>query len=134
MMNVIACAYASLPKACSNGATLATARRLSLVRQIEQCLSDPDLTPGKIADRCKMSTRYAHRLFAVEGESIRQYIVRRRLEVCRQMLGNPAQRGRSITAIATDMGFNSLAQFCTVFREHFGMTPGEYRSEREKKN
>jgi AraC-like DNA-binding protein len=44
------------------------------------------------------------------------------------MLGNPAQGGRSTTAIREDMGFNSLAQFCTSFRQHFGMTPGEYRA------
>jgi AraC-like DNA-binding protein len=127
MLNIIACAYASLPKACSNGATLATAQRLRIVRHIEEHLADSDLTPAKVANSCKVSARYAHRLFAAENETIRQYILRRRLEVCGQMLANPAQHGRSITAIATDMGFNSLAQFCTVFRERFGMTPGEYR-------
>jgi AraC family transcriptional activator of tynA and feaB len=128
MLNALACAYITVPRACSSGATLAMARRLSILREIEDCLTDPELTPSTIAAKCNMSPRYAHRLFETEGETMRQYILRRRLEVCCQMLENPTLCGRSITAIATDGGFSSLAQFCNVFRERYGITPTEYRA------
>src|SRR5882672_1216197 len=128
ILHVIACAYATLPRACANRGSLATARRLRIVREIEENLCDPELTPARIAERCNISVRYAHRLFAVEGETIGQYVLRRRLEIASQMLSNPTQGGRSITAIATDVGFGSLAQFCNVFRERFAMSPGDYRS------
>jgi AraC-like DNA-binding protein len=38
-----------------------------------------------------------------------------------------AQRGRTVTAIAFDHGFNSPTHFGRVFRARYGMTPREYR-------
>jgi AraC-like DNA-binding protein len=128
-LNLVACAYSSVQQACPEGGSLSTVRRMVLLRQIEQSLTDPELTPGKVAEKCRISKRYVHRLFLGQGETLREYILRRRLEICRQMLSNPAQRSRSITAISVDAGFNSVSQFCTTFRERYGMTPGEYRND-----
>jgi AraC-like DNA-binding protein len=41
-----------------------------------------------------------------------------------------AQRGRTVTAIALDHGFNSPTHFGRVFRAKFGRTPREFRRDR----
>jgi AraC-like DNA-binding protein len=42
-------------------------------------------------------------------------------------LRNPLFAGRSITAIAFASGFNSMAHFSRVFREHYDVSPSEHR-------
>ena len=88
---------------------------------------DTELTPTQIADACRMTTRYLHHLFSDELETVSRYIQRRRLEACARALACPAQRGRTVTSIAFDYGFNSPTHFGRVFRSRFGVTPREYR-------
>jgi AraC-like DNA-binding protein len=45
-------------------------------------------------------------------------------------LQSGAQRGRTVTAIAFDYGFNSPTHFGRVFRAKFNVTPREYRREK----
>jgi AraC-like DNA-binding protein len=49
------------------------------------------------------------------------------LEECSRALQIPAQRGRTVTSIAFDFGFNSPTHFGRVFRARYGVTPREYR-------
>jgi AraC-like DNA-binding protein len=77
-----------------------------------------------------MTTRYLHHLFSDQDETVARYILRRRLEACSRALLSPSQRGRTVTAIAFDYGFNSPTHFGRVFRAKFGATPREYRREK----
>jgi AraC-like DNA-binding protein len=58
------------------------------------------------------------------------YILRRRLEECARQLASSLRRGQTITEIAFASGFNNVAHFTRVFRQQFGVTPRQYRSER----
>jgi AraC-like DNA-binding protein len=69
-------------------------------------------------------------VFAAEHESISDYILRRRLEECAVQLGNVLWTGRSITEIAFDWGFSSMAHFTRAFKERFAVTPSEYKRTR----
>ena len=51
-----------------------------------------------------------------QDETVARYILRRRLEACSRALLSPSQRGRTVTAIAFDYGFNSPTHFGRVFR------------------
>jgi AraC-like DNA-binding protein len=51
-------------------------------------------------------------------------------EACSRALQSGAQRGRTVTAIAFDYGFNSPTHFGRVFRAKFNVTPREYRREK----
>ena len=104
-----------------------TAHRIRIINYIESHLHDPDLTPTRVAEACKMTPRYLHHLFSGQEETVARYILRRRLDACSRALGSSAQRGRSVTAIAFDHGFNSPTHFGRVFRAKFGMTPREFR-------
>ncbi|HVY80695.1 MAG TPA: helix-turn-helix domain-containing protein [Steroidobacteraceae bacterium] len=127
ILDLVASAYTVLPQSQSDRSSLATAHRIRIMNYIEAHLGDPDLTPMRVAQACKMTPRYLHHLFSGESETVARYILRRRLEECSRALTVPSQRGRTVTAIAFDYGFNSPTHFGRVFRERYGVTPREYR-------
>jgi AraC-like DNA-binding protein len=129
ILDLLGAAYAEMPRAQSDRSSLATAHRIRIINFIEAHLHDPDLTPTRIAEACKMTPRYLHHLFSDQDETVARYILRRRLDACSQALVSNAQRGRTVTAIAFDYGFNSPTHFGRVFRTKFGMTPREFRRE-----
>ena len=127
ILDLVASAYTVLPQAQSDRSSLSTAHRIRIVNFIEAHLGDPDLTPMRVAEACKMTPRYLHHLFSNESETVARYILRRRLEECSRALTIPSQRGRTVTAIAFDYGFNSPTHFGRVFRVRYGITPREFR-------
>jgi AraC family transcriptional regulator, positive regulator of tynA and feaB len=128
VLELLSSAYAVLPEASSDRSSLVTAHRVRIMNYIEAHLGDPDLTPMRVADACKITPRYLHYLFSGESETVARFILRRRLEECSRALTLPSQRGRTVTAIAFDYGFNSPTHFGRVFREKYGMTPREFRN------
>jgi AraC-like DNA-binding protein len=116
-----------LPQAQSDRSSLATSHRIRIVNYIEAHLGDPDLTPMRVAEACKMTPRYLHHLFSEESETVARFILRRRLEECSRALTLPSQRGRTVTSIAFDFGFNSPTHFGRVFRARYGVTPRDFR-------
>jgi AraC family transcriptional regulator, positive regulator of tynA and feaB len=127
ILDLMASAYTALPQAQSDRSSLATSHRIRIVNYIEAHLGDPDLTPMRVAEACKMTPRYLHHLFSSESETVARYILRRRLEECSRALKIAGQRGRTVTSIAFDFGFNSPTHFGRVFRARYGVTPREYR-------
>ena len=127
ILDLFGAAYADIGRAQPDRLSLATAHRIRIINYIEAHLHDPDLTPTRIAQACKMTPRYLHHLFSDREETAARYIVRRRLDECARALVCAAQRSRTITAIAFDYGFNSPTHFGRVFRAKFGLTPREFR-------
>jgi AraC-like DNA-binding protein len=127
VLDLIAATYSVTPHVKFEHASLATAHRARIVSYIESHLRDSDLDPTRIAHACRITPRYLHHLFVQEAETVTQYIQRRRLEECARALIAAPVRGRLVTEIAFDYGFNSLTHFGRVFRNHFGITPSEYR-------
>jgi AraC-like DNA-binding protein len=128
LMNLIAAAYASTGGAKVEGSPHAAVVRIRLLEHIEANLRNPDLTPATIARMGHVSTRYLHLLFKQQGESVRRYVQRRRLEECARILRDQLRDSKSVTEIACEQGFNSTSQFCRAFREHYGVTPTDYRA------
>jgi AraC-like DNA-binding protein len=129
ILDLLGAAYADLPRSQTGRSSLATAHRIRIINYIEAHLHDPDLTPTRIAAACKMTPRYLHHLSSDQDETVARYILRRRLEACSRALVSDAQRGRTVTAIAFDYGFNSPTHFGRVFRAKYGLTPREFRRE-----
>jgi AraC family transcriptional regulator, positive regulator of tynA and feaB len=127
LLDLIAAAYSVTPHVRCEHSSLVTAHRVRIISYIEAHLRDPDLSPTSIAQACRITPRYLHHLFTSESETVTQYIQRRRLEECARALIEAPVRGRLVTAIAFDYGFNSLTHFGRVFRNHYGLTPSEYR-------
>jgi AraC-like DNA-binding protein len=127
LLNLVGCAYSALPQVRACDSAHLETMRLRIVRFIEDHLSDMDLSPTKIASTFKTSPRYVHGLFAGGSETVSRYILRRRLEECARLLASPAHRSRTVSDIAFDYGFTSCTHFGKVFREHYDLTPTEYR-------
>lgn len=60
----------------------------------------------------------------VTGKGMHRFILEERLRLACKWL---RQTDRTVEQIAYDTGFSSRSHFCTVFREHMGVPPGEFR-------
>lgn len=79
----------------------------------------------KVADTFHFSSFYFHRMFsAIVGKTITAYIRDRRLAKTCQLL---AYTNESITSICIQCGFDSSQSFCRTFKNHFGVSPSNYR-------
>lgn len=128
ILDILGAAYAQVPRTNVERSSRGTAHRIRIISYIHAHLYDPDLSPAQIARACRITTRYLHYLFSDGEETVARYILARRLEASSQALLADSQRGRTVTAIAFDHGFNSATHFGRVFRTHFGVTPREYRA------
>ncbi|MQA86595.1 MAG: helix-turn-helix domain-containing protein [Streptosporangiales bacterium] len=105
-------------------------RRTLLVRIyafIEKRLGDPQLSPTVIAAAHHISTRYLHKLFESEGQTVSAWVRSRRLERCRRDLLDPALAARPVSAVARRWGLYDPGYFSRAFREAYGVPPAEYR-------
>ncbi|RQP26504.1 AraC family transcriptional regulator [Piscinibacter terrae] len=101
-------------------------RMEQVLDHIETHLSE-DLGLEKLADLAAFSPFHFHRLFlAWTGETLKEFVRRRRLESAAGRLRHcPNEK---VTAVSLNCGFASPEAFARAFREHFGMTPSQWRS------
>jgi AraC-like DNA-binding protein len=112
----------SLPSSSHRSALL-----YRLKAHIRSHLADPDLSLSDTAAALGISPRYVNDLLSQEHTSFQRYVLAERLAQCRRDLASAALAGRQIGEIAFAWGFNDLSHFGRVFREHFGMSPREFR-------
>lgn len=93
---------------------------------IEARLSDPKLTCASVAAAAGISRRYASKLFQLHGISMREYIMHRRLQRCRESIEVAGTR-RRFGEIAYGWGLADLPHFSKSFKSHFGLTPSAFR-------
>ncbi|VTU37648.1 Transcriptional activator NphR [Variovorax sp. PBS-H4] len=91
---------------------------------VRRHLSDPELSPGTIAEGCGISPRYLHLLFKDTGEPVSQWIRGLRLQFAHEAL-NRADRSTSVAQIAYAAGFGDHAKFTHAFSRKFGHAPSE---------
>jgi AraC family transcriptional regulator len=88
-----------------------------------------EITVAELAQVAGLSTFHFARMFTLAvGVSPNRYVSRLRLE---QAMANVAAGKLSLAQIAIKSGFSSLASFTRAFRRATGITPGEYRSDRQ---
>jgi AraC family transcriptional activator of tynA and feaB len=115
----------------ANPLPLSEYRNLALMRVkdvVERNLADHRLGPDMVAAELKLSPRYINSLLEAEDTSLSRYIWQRRLERSAEQLRDPGLRGRTISVVALNNGFNDLSHFSKAFRERFGLSPRDYRS------
>ena len=115
------------------GPRISSARLLVLIRlrsAIEANLTDPALSAAAVAAAVGVSLRYANTVLASENTSVARLIQTRRLERCRQALGDCTQAHRLISEIAYCWGFSDMTHFGRRFKAAYGLLPTEYRKAR----
>lgn len=84
---------------------------------------------GEIAQVCGLSLVALKRGFpAMFGVTLWHYVIQRRLEHARGLLGE----GLSLQDIASQSGFSHASHLSRFFRQHYGMTPGDFRKTRSR--
>jgi AraC-like DNA-binding protein len=97
---------------------------------IDHHLPDPSLSPPQVAAAAGISTRYLHKLFAAQGQTVSEYMRDRRLDRVHRDLQDPGQARRTITTLAMNAGFGDISGFNRAFRRRYGLTPRELRQPR----
>lgn len=95
-------------------------------RYIDSHLPDVGLNPESIARAHHISTRYLHKLFERDEETVAGWIRSRRLEHCRRDLA-AQPLDRPVSAIAASWGLPDAAHFSKAFRAAYGLPPRDYR-------
>lgn len=118
---VTACLTASgLPPVAND---LAGPGRLAGLRSyIDRRLGAPELSLEHLCQRFGLSRSTVYRLFEPHG-GVAGYIRRLRLQRAYRRLSEPAGRSTTISSIAVDCGFASLASFSRTFSEAYGLSP-----------
>ncbi len=89
---------------------------------------DQPLTLDILASEAGFSSFHFHRLFkSLVGETLSQYIWRARLEKAANLLAYSPQT--PILEVSLTCGFSSPAVFSRAFRDHFEMSPSQYRKQ-----
>ena len=90
------------------------------------------LTQDKIARLVRLSrTQFIRRFRQETGQSFNQFVTQCRLEHAQTLLQNT---DFPLTFICLSVGFKSPSHFNAVFRRHFGMSPVEFRAQKETNN
>ncbi len=92
---------------------------------IDEHLGDEALRAEHVAAGVGISERHLRRLFAVQGGSLADHLLARRLERARHDLLDPRLRSCTVAETAYRCGFASHAHFSRAFKLRFGMTPSE---------
>ncbi|MBR1410082.1 MAG: response regulator [Prevotella sp.] len=91
---------------------------------IEENITKETLDMKFMTDKMAMSySTFYRKVKALTGITANEYIRKRRLERCAQLLKSGKY---NVTEAATMTGFNDLGNFRDVFKQEFGMSPSDY--------
>lgn len=94
-----------------------------ILQFIEANLFDARLNNTKIAESQGISVRYLNKLFQEREESVRELILRQRLEAARDLLAAGDQL--TVEQVAYHVGFSGAPHFSRAFKARFGLCPSE---------
>ena len=97
-----------------------------IVAFIQQNLTDPGLSPERIAQEHHVSVRQLYKLWMRNERSLSEWIMNERLEGARRALAAPASTA-TVAAIARRWGFSDSTHFSRRFRGAYGLSPSEWR-------
>ena len=114
---------------CPPQSTVGTRDRQLLdqaARIVERYLTDATFDVNIFAREIGMSRSLLYlKLKGLTGQTPNDFILSMRMK--RSLVYLTTDPGQSISEIAYDVGFSSPSYFSRCFREHFGMTPNEWR-------
>lgn len=125
---LLAGAYYSDVRASGGKESFNGSRWQALLSYIDVHLFDNELMSASIcAKHVGISIRYLHKIFEMQGMHFSEFVLQRRLDAARALLGDVAYREYSIGTIAYQCGFSSAAHFSRVFKKRFSVSPSKYR-------
>jgi len=121
----------ALEQAAASGVAPAALRHdgihAAALADIEEHLTDDDLSAPATARRLGVSVRLLYAVFARCQLSFAAEVRRRRLECAWRDLQDPARAHLRVIDVAVAAGFTDVTSFHRAFRREYGRTPGEIR-------
>lgn len=104
--------------------------KLRRLMEKEKVYVDADMSLQTLAEKMSISP---HQLSQLLNEKLDRnffdFINRYRIEEAKRILQSPRGAQRKISAVATDVGFNTMAAFYKAFKKHTGTIPTRYKKE-----
>lgn len=98
------------------------------LKYIDTYINENEFNAEKLAELMNLSRRRLDDLFKNDlGESVSEYIWRKRLEKSLRMLEDISFKDLSITEIAISNGFSDISHFSRTFSKKYGASPINYR-------
>lgn len=96
---------------------------------VEDNFAMAEISSELAADHFQVSPRYVQNLFSRYGDGVTFVALVRNKRLCRamEMLADPRYAHQNISEICWSCGFTDPVYFGKIFREKFGMTPGQAR-------
>lgn len=112
------------------GVMPSTGRLLPALSFLETNYSEK-VSLGRVARLCGLGPYQFSRAFKHEqGTTFREFLILHRLSKAIRMLENSAA---SVTEVAFSVGFNDLSYFARMFRRYLGVSPSDYRRDKENR-
>lgn len=93
---------------------------------IEKNLDNEEFGLEMASAKLFFSQNYVRQIFKqITGESFTEYLIRRRMETAKALLGRPVCR---ICDVAARTGYSNQRYFASCFKKYYGCTPTQYRS------
>jgi AraC-like DNA-binding protein len=91
---------------------------------IDENYQDP-IDLDEISQQAFLSKFHFHRLFTrIYRHTPHQYVIRKRLEKARDLLAE----NKPVTEVCSEVGFESIGSFSTLFKKEIGYAPQFYRN------
>ena len=123
----------SIPRGAGTDA-YCSARQAELIRHIrDHLLTDREgyTSLSRLAAEHEMSVSHLQKLFKqIYGMPVYHYIKEYRLE---QAAVELVRSARPVTEIAQDAGYDNASKFSACFKERYGVTPSQYRTDAKAK-
>jgi AraC-like DNA-binding protein len=85
-----------------------------------------DLTIEDLASQLYLSTKQTNRIIKqFYGTSFKQKLLTTRIQIAMELL---TTSDLSVESISEQVGYSSIYNFCKVFKQRSGLTPGQYRA------
>jgi len=108
--------------------------KLGSIMQNEKVFTQSNLTIDDLAQRLETNSKYISQIInEFYHQNYYNYVNSYRINEAKLLLANPASDKYSILGISNMAGFASKSTFNNAFRKFTGITPSEFRDQREKK-
>jgi len=95
------------------------------IRLIEDKLGSRELSLTVLAEEVFVSPNYLGMLFKnATGKTVHQFITETRLHKAEELLRTNKLK---VSEVAERIGMTNISYFCSLFKQHYGISPGEYK-------
>jgi AraC-like DNA-binding protein len=112
----------------AGGRGVPAARLRAIKADISRNLSDRRLSIDAVAARHGITPRYVAMLFEGEATTFSEFVLAQRLDRVFRMLTDPRFSDRTVSSLASELGFGDLSYFNRCFRRRYGATPSDVRA------